>query len=475
MSDAPDDDFRLSGTVIAERFSVDAPIAEGGFGLVYRGTHLGFDRPVAIKCLRVPRELRGARREDFLRRFGDEGRLLFELSSLHAGIVRAIETGTVRSPSHGDVPYLVLEWLEGESLERVMERRDERGRPPLSLPAIIEHLEPVASALAAAHDRGVVHRDIKPSNIVFANVMGKRTAKVLDFGIAKVMHEAWSVTSAKTSRAEGSVGMFTPAYAAPEQWVTRFGATGPWTDVFSFALVCVELLSGKPALEGPNIPQFLGQCIDETERPTPRTRGATVPDAVEDIFRRALDVEPKNRQADMRVLWDELCEAAATMSADASERLSLEVVRNMDTTIYGAPLSKRDALVPRVSTLRTPAKAGRIAVAVGLVMAIALVIALVLRPWEAEPEVIRARSGVKEQPPPPAAHDGEASLTVLCVPFCSDIQLEGQSLGPSPLFDRAVKPGRGTLVLYRDGTSPKRMSLSMRNMSVHEITVSMDP
>jgi hypothetical protein len=328
-----------------------------------------------------------------------------------------------------------------------------------------------------------VHRDIKPSNIVFADVMGKRTAKILDFGIAKVMHEAWSVTSAKTSRVDGGGGMFTPAYAAPEQWVTRFGATGPWTDVFALALVFVELMTGKPALEGPTIPQFLGQCIDEDHRPTPRTLGADVPDGVEAVFAKALEVEPADRYPDVGALLAALNEAAAEVRSDGAG--ALDWSSGPTTTIYGAPLSERGDRAPRARKPTLPRRPRRVPRAAWLalpVLVLGLVVVAYLQLGAGDAEVIRAKapegalSAALAPPlPPETGEPNGAWLTVLCTPFCSDIVVDGESLGPSPVLASRIQAGRREIVMRREGTPERRMEVRVEQGAERSISVSMGP
>ncbi len=112
------------------------------------------------------------------------------------------------------------------------------------------------------------------------------------------------------SMSDGGIQVFTPAYAAPEQWLPkRFGQTGPWTDVWGFAITLVEVLAGCPPMDG-DATAILGAVIDPERRPTPRTEGVEVTDAVEAVFSRALSIEPGERQRDIGEFWRELSQAA---------------------------------------------------------------------------------------------------------------------------------------------------------------------
>src|SRR5690349_19561661 len=111
------DPFGWVGHTVAGKFRVEAFIAEGGFGVVYRALHVGFDAPVALKCLKLPARLQGGDRERFLEAFHAEGRLLHQLSRATTGIVQALDVGAAVSPSGTWTPYLALEWLEGAPLD----------------------------------------------------------------------------------------------------------------------------------------------------------------------------------------------------------------------------------------------------------------------------------------------------------------------------------------------------------------------
>jgi serine/threonine-protein kinase len=110
----------------------------------------------------------------------------------------------------------------------------------------------------------------------------------------------------RVSAEQGGIAAFTPAYGAPEQWLPkRYGQTGPWTDVWGFALCAVEALTNKAPFEG-DAPAVMGACINEQERPTPLTFGVRVPDRAEAAFRKALAVDPVNRFHDIGAFWDEI-------------------------------------------------------------------------------------------------------------------------------------------------------------------------
>jgi serine/threonine protein kinase len=311
-----EDAFGLVGSTLAGHLQIQSVVGAGGFGTVYRAYHNRLASPVAVKCLRVPDFLDAPGRDRFVQKFIGEGRLMYELSRADAGIVKALEVDVFSLPSGLQVPYLVLEWVDGESLEALLESNLRAGRRA-TLEEVIERLDPVARAIGAAHDGNVAHRDIKPSNIMITQVMGRQTAKILDFGIAKIVQETGGSALTTRDAGESSFG-FTPCYAAPEQWVARFGATGPWTDVFAFALVCVEYLTGQMALPGDSMPHWMGACMDVAQRPTPRARELDLGDAVEAVFAKALAVNPQDRYRHVQAFWNELKAASTARTSRAS-------------------------------------------------------------------------------------------------------------------------------------------------------------
>ncbi|AGP33676.1 serine/threonine-protein kinase [Sorangium cellulosum] len=299
------DFFGWVGTTIEGRYRVDEVVGEGGFGVVYRGYHLGFDEAVAIKCLKLPTTMSTPQRETFLAAFIEEGRLLHRLSRASAGIVQALDVGASLSPTGVWTPYLVLEWLRGVPLNRDFEERRASGEPRRPLADAIALLAPAAMALDIAHRQGVAHRDVKPANLFLAEISDRPTLKVLDFGIAKVMSDFASTTQVMAETGN-SVQAFTPQYGAPEQFNRSFGATGPWTDVFALALVLIEAASGRFALKGDDFVQLYVTATDRAHRPSLGYLGVPAPAAVEAVVQRALAVEPRERYRTAGEFWDAL-------------------------------------------------------------------------------------------------------------------------------------------------------------------------
>ncbi len=311
----PDDVFRIVGSIIAGTYQVEQVVAEGGVAVVYRAHHAGFSAPVAMKCLKVPQQLSVERQSAFLAQFRAEAELLFQLSASIPNVVRPLHVDAVTTADGAFVPYMVLEWLEGETLEEIVERRIDEGRNPLTIKKLTRMLTPIARALERAHNfRGpsgpvsIVHRDLKPDNIFIARVAGEEVPKILDFGIGKAKSVA-SQVAGRESQTDGGVSSFTPAYGAPEQWLPkRYGQTGPWTDVWGLALTMVEVAAARPIIDGDQA-AMMGTALDKARRPTPRTEGVEVSDEVEEVFERALALDPRDRQADAGVFWDELLDA----------------------------------------------------------------------------------------------------------------------------------------------------------------------
>src|SRR5450432_1549098 len=310
MSEHGEDPFDWVGATLDGKYQVDAVVGRGGFGVVYRAHHLGFNEKVAVKCLRIPHTLTGAARDEFEQNFLAEGRLLHQLSKATAGIVQALDVGAVVSPNKTWTPFIVLEWLDGQSLEANFNERRKGGLGGRTLKEAVDLLESAARALALAHEQGIAHRDIKPANLFLAEVGGRRTLKVLDFGIAKVVSESESFTKA-FEETGASLQAFTARYGSPEQFSRRYGATGPWSDVFSLALVLIEAVVGHSALEGTDAAQLFIAAADTTRRPTLRARDVDVGDAIEGVLNHALAVDPKERYANAGQFWDALLAAIA--------------------------------------------------------------------------------------------------------------------------------------------------------------------
>jgi eukaryotic-like serine/threonine-protein kinase len=299
---APTDAFGLIGQVLDGAFRVERCIGEGGFSIVYKGTHVGLGEPIAIKCLKLPAVLQSAIVESFVKRFRDESRLQYKLSQGNLHVVRSIASGTTMAPATSAlVPFTVFEWLEGRSLAAEFTDRRERGMNGRSLDEVVRMLDSAIEAVAYAHAQGVVHRDLNPGNLFLANTPAGVRLKVLDFGVAKVMAD--SVLAMPTARTVGNIRMFAPAYGAPEQFDERVGAIGPWTDVYALALVTLEALSDRTVIEGEHVGEYAMKALDPNNRPTPRRLGIAVGDEVENAFARATTLNPSERARDAGAFW----------------------------------------------------------------------------------------------------------------------------------------------------------------------------
>jgi hypothetical protein len=221
----------LLGTVVGDRFVLEELTGSGGMGEVYRARDRETGERVAVKMLH-------AGGQSHVDRFLREARVLSQLE--HPGIVRYI--------AHGDSPslYLAMEWLEGEDLGRTL------ARAPLGPEDALELTRRVASALDAAHRRGVVHRDIKPSNIFLCN-RAIEQVKLLDFGIARLSSGTRAMTL--SGQVLGTIG-----YMAPEQARER-RELSPSADVFSLGCVLFECLTGRPAFTGDRLMAVLAKVL----------------------------------------------------------------------------------------------------------------------------------------------------------------------------------------------------------------------
>ncbi len=348
------DPLNLVGATIAEKYRIERMVGEGGFAVVYRAQHAIWNKPVAIKFFSGLSNAPLDQRDQFQQAFIQEGALLTELSSQTAGIVQARDVGTYTTPDGQWMPYMVLEWLEGYALDELIERERAAGLPPWSVLEVAGLLGQVCAALDVAHGKGIAHRDIKPPNLFVLGPNPGRSSpvKILDFGVAKMMSDNTQLKAA-LAKTGMSVTSFTPQYGAPEQFTRSYGATGPWTDVFALALVGVELLAGRNALDGEDLVQLGFATGNPDRRPTPRGLGVDVPDAVEQVFATALAVKPQERYARARDFANALNVAlgGVDMTVMAPSRVSL-----LGAASFGAPteLAPASALPARGMSTSTP-------------------------------------------------------------------------------------------------------------------------
>ena len=331
-----DDSFKLVGSAIEDRYRIDAVIGEGGFGVVYRGYHLRLEVAIAVKCLKIPGHFTSEARELFLTRFKEEGRILVKLGDA-PGVPRVYDYG-VADQGGQKVPFLVLEWLDGQTLEDALRTRRSAGLGGINPAEALYLLLPAIDAIAVAHSHQIAHRDIKPANMILVRQAKGPMMKVLDFGIAKAMQEGEALAQAKTQTAT-SFRAFTPNYAAPEQFAPkRYGASGPWTDVHALGLLLLEMLSGQPANKGEDLVECLEFATSET-RPSAQGRGAKISDALEAVLTKAL-----SRSSDARYQSADLFAAALRTVPEATQVPSLPMktfspAEIMPQTERGEPLT----------------------------------------------------------------------------------------------------------------------------------------
>lgn len=257
----------LLGAVVDDRYRLDKVVGRGGFGTVYRGTHLKLGRPVAIKILSGTGGDESVQRE----RFHLEARLLDQLR--HPSIVRLKDFGEAEG-----LVFMVQEFIEGSTLEDHI-----REYGPIDLPRAVTILSDVLEGLAEAHEAGVVHRDIKPANIMLPPSAGGR---LLDFGIATLLGEA------RKTRTGMLVG--TPQYMAPEY--IQGASPGPSGDLYAMGGVLFFCLTGNAPFEASSGASPHSQLLSHIEAPIPRLPAGFIP-GVQALIDCALAKEPSDRFA----------------------------------------------------------------------------------------------------------------------------------------------------------------------------------
>ena len=350
VASGPDDALGLVGITI-DQVRFDACVDAGGFGLIYKGYHEGLGEAVAIKCLRIQsiQRTNEAIREALAGRFRDETKLLYRLSQGNLDIVRCISSGSVVAPKSKEyTPYMVLEWLDGQTLSGELRDRRNTKQRPRTLDGAVALLDSAAGALAYAHANDVVHRDVKPGNLFLTRTREGVRMKVLDFGLAKILSDE-SIGVRPSVETGVGVHFCSPSYGAPEQFSATIGKIGPWTDVYSLTLVLYEIMLGDKVRPAATLAEGLVKAVDKkTGSPSASSLGLHVPKAVEELLLRALAQNPLERPRDAGSFWASLKAAIAS-----SPKPNLANATVMDDSVGQAMLEVR-AAVARASMQPAP-------------------------------------------------------------------------------------------------------------------------
>jgi Tol biopolymer transport system component/predicted Ser/Thr protein kinase len=283
-------------------FEVLAPLGAGGMGEVYRARDPRLGREVAIKVLPADRLADEGRR----RRFVQEARAASALNHPHIVTIYEIE-------SADGIDFIVMEYVEGETLDRLIPKNGMPVRDAVRL-AI-----PIAEAVAAAHAKGIVHRDLKPANVV---VTPEGVVKVLDFGLAKLLlddaddtGETQATVSASAALSRPGAIAGTAGYMSPEQ--ATGGKADARSDIFSLGAVLYEMVTGRRAFAGRTVSETLAAVVREQPMP-PRELATSLPEALERIILRCLRKEPGRRFQNMADVAIELQEIKEESDSQAS-------------------------------------------------------------------------------------------------------------------------------------------------------------
>ncbi|HEX5376672.1 MAG TPA: protein kinase [Solirubrobacterales bacterium] len=293
----------MIGTVLSGRYRLEAKLGSGGMSTVYLASDQTLDRSVAVKVMH--REM--SEQADQLERFRQEARSVAKLS--HPNVVSVIDAG-----EDGGHPYIVFEYVEGETLKQRIAR--DGALPPQE--AIAYAIE-VARGLSVAHARNMVHRDIKPQNVL---IDAEGRAKLTDFGISRQLEQDGMTA---TGRVLG-----TTDYVAPEQAMGR--KVDPRSDVYSLGVVLYEMLVGQVPFQAESQVGVAMKHVNE-ELPDVQRRRPEVSAAVALVVERSTAKDPSQRYQHVGEMIDDL-----------STALEVEAARAGSTT--GEATSVLDAVPP---------------------------------------------------------------------------------------------------------------------------------
>jgi serine/threonine-protein kinase len=420
------------GEVVGDRYRLESFITSGGMAEVWRAVDTQLDVPVAVKLL-------GESFEDdteVVARFQREAKAAARLRTPHVVTIHGLGV-------HDSVPYIVMEFLDGEDLDVRLERR---GR--LSLPEAEDILRQAARAIQRAHDEGIVHRDLKPSNVFLAQVDGKEVVKILDFGIAKVTAAMATGSLTRTGQVMGTLHYMSPEQAIGDRHVDHR------SDLWSLAMIVFRMVTGELGVTAETVAEAINKIVHGEVSPA-TSIAPDLPMEIDAFFTRAFSFSRDKRfqSADELVAaFSEIVSSSVTRRRAA--RPSLPPVPPLVLPMQ--PPERVIQATPQTFIQRTRAstrsrRAGTLALAIaGLVLVGALAAILLVMGRDSNARTRDATNPASAADAPPHAPEPEpdkpmqepAQQEQPTAPSASTTRVEGPLPSVEPPQFLAPKPSR---------------------------------
>jgi serine/threonine-protein kinase len=403
----------LIGVTLSGRYLITRKVGQGGMGAVYEATHMLIGKRVAVKVLLE----KYARREAIVQRLEQEARLASSCQNEH--IIDITDFGSTEDGR----TFVVMEYLEGESLSECLARETR-----LPEQRILRIVSQAASALAAAHAKGIVHRDVKPENLFLLRRKDQDFVKVVDFGISKSLRASDEAEEQPRLTQTGMV-LGTPLYMSPEQ-ARGDDELDARVDIYALGVIMYEAATGRVPFIGNNYLSVISQVLNEEPR-LPRELRSELSEEFEAIVMRAMDKDRALRYA-----------SAQELLADLTALLD-DPTRSTERARITGPRRK-------AGRTRSPLKiATWVALVLVVIAAVATTVVMLFGGREVIKEA-RERRGSAVIPPPvavdaappveiDAAPEAETmEVTIRTEPPGAEVQVDGVDKGPAPVTLKLV-------------------------------------
>lgn len=292
-----------TGDLLDGQYRIARLIGEGGQGAVYEAEDTDIGAPVAIKILK-PEVANSA---EFTTRMRREARSMGVLSGTAAVQIFALNR------TKDGLMYIVMELLRGQDLERYLWKHEtEFG--PVPVATMTDLLAPIVDTLEAAHGRGIVHRDLKPANIFVLDSTARGRVRLLDFGMVKDL-------SASTPLTQDGFVVGSPSFIAPESWQGPSITVTAAADMYAMGAIIYRIFAGHVPFRGDTLVDVVRQVI-RSARPTLTDKRPDLPKAIDRWVARVLAIEPHNRFANIREMWQTLQDILRGKNSGEWQRVS---------------------------------------------------------------------------------------------------------------------------------------------------------